>query len=167
MFMGTVALLGLKLANNDQSFFPKFTKVRSKLEDALVAHKDLIATILQRIASAGRVARYTTMLGKVIESLQEAATVTDVELVKFASLEGKIFVGTSAEASKGFSDDAKSLVFIKTALTSAIRCPICNGYLDTEKSMSYDHIVRAREGGAGTALNLQLTHPYCNLSVKA
>ena len=167
MFMGTVALLGLKLANNDQTFFPKFTSVRSKLEDVLVTHKDLIATILQRTASAGRVARYTTMLGKVIERLLVASTITEEELVAFANLDGKVLVGTSAEAGKSFSDDAKSLVFIKSALTSAMRCPICQGYLDTEKSMSYDHIVRAREGGDGHALNLQLTHPYCNQSVKA
>ena len=167
MFMGTVALLGSKLANNDQTFFPKFTCVRSKLEDVLITHKDLIATILQRTASAGRVARYTTMLGTAIERLLEAATITDKELVAFANLDGKILVGTSAEAGKSFSDDVKSLVFIKSALTSAMRCPICQGYLDTEKSMSYDHIVRAREGGRGAAVNLQLTHPYCNQSVKA
>lgn len=166
MFMGTVALLGMKLANNDQSFFPKFARVRSRLEEVLVLHKDLIATILQRTASAGRVSRYTTILGKTIDALLVATTVSEEELVKFANLDVKILVGASADIGKGFSDDAKSLVFIKTALASAMKCPICQGYLDTEKSMSYDHVVRAREGGNGAPSNLQLTHPYCNQSIK-
>ncbi|MCV5626719.1 HNH endonuclease [Escherichia coli] len=43
---------------------------------------------------------------------------------------------------------------------------MCQGYLDTEKSVSYDHIVRVREGGDGNSDNVQLTHPYCNQSVK-
>jgi Protein of unknown function DUF262 len=167
MFMGTVALLGLKLANNDQTFFQKFTLVRSNLEDALVTHKDLIATILQRTASAGRVVRYTAVLGKVIEKLVTGHAVTEQDLVAFAGLDGKILVGASTETSKDFTDDTKSLVFIKTALAAAMKCPLCSGYLDTEKSMSYDHIIRAREGGSGAARNMQLTHPYCNQSVKS
>lgn len=166
MFMGTVALLGEKLANNDQTFFPAFTEVRSALEDILIVHKDLIATILQRTASRGRVARYTVMLGKIINKLKTAEAVTESDIVTFADLDGKVLVGTSAEAGKGFSDDTKSQVFITAALSSAIKCPLCGGFLDTEKSMSYDHIKRAREGGTGVGSNLQLTHPFCNQSLK-
>lgn len=164
--MGTVALLGLKLANNDQSFFAKFTNVRSRLEDVLVTHKDLLATILQRTASQGRVSRYTTVLGKIIDRLVAGKPVSETDIVEFAGLEGKILVGASAEGGKTFSDDTKSLVFIRAALSSAMKCPLCGGYLDTEKSMSYDHVVRAREGGSGVAANLQLTHPFCNQSIK-
>lgn len=57
-------------------------------------------------------------------------------------------------------------MFIDVALRNALKCPICQGYLDTEKSVSYDHIVRVREGGDGNSDNVQLTHPYCNQSVK-
>jgi len=35
-----------------------------------------------------------------------------------------------------------------------------------EKSVSYDHIVRVRDGGPGDLDNLQLTHPYCNQAVR-
>ena len=49
---------------------------------------------------------------------------------------------------------------------TAIKCPICNGYLDPEKSVSYDHVVRRREEGTGDEENCQLTHPYCNQSIK-
>ncbi|NRG05136.1 HNH endonuclease, partial [Vibrio coralliilyticus] len=64
------------------------------------------------------------------------------------------------------SDEQKNKLFINVALKHAIKCPECNGYLDIEKSVSYDHIVRVREGGFGNAENLQLTHPYCNHAVK-
>ena len=55
---------------------------------------------------------------------------TESDLVSFAQLIGKIFVGDKAAGGKAFSDDTKSAVFIKSALKSAIKCPICNGYLD-------------------------------------
>lgn len=166
LFMGTVALIGMKLANNDKAFFQRFTSIRSKLEEVLVAQKDLIATIIQRTASKGRTARYTMVLDKIINALVEGSEVDDEDLVAFAGLEGKILVGSAVSTSKGFSDDVKSSAFIRTALSAAMKCPICSGYLDAEKSMSYDHIVRAREGGVGRADNVQFTHPFCNQSVK-
>ncbi len=56
--------------------------------------------------------------------------------------------------------------FAYFVLESAMKCPICNGYLDPEKSVSYDHVIRAREEGGGNHENCQLTHPFCNQSVK-
>jgi hypothetical protein len=66
----------------------------------------------------------------------------------------------------GFSDDIKSQAFISVALKGVPCCAICGGYLDAEKSISYDHDVPRRDGGRGDIHNLQLTHPYCNQSVK-
>ena len=34
------------------------------------------------------------------------------------------------------------------------------------KSASYDHIVRRENGGLGDTENGQITHPYCNQSIK-
>ena len=70
------------------------------------------------------------------------------------------------EAGEKFSEDTKSAIFIKTALKSALRCPICNGYLDPAKSVSYDHVTEKAVGGKGNEENGQLTHPYCNQAVK-
>lgn len=166
MFMGTMTLFGRKLANNDPSFFKKFTRIRSNLEDILVSKKDLIATILQKHVSPKRVDKYADFLDKVINQLYNGQIPSDLELVTMAGLDGKIIVGNSKEYAKDFSDDVKSEVFINSALISAIKCPICNGYIDVEKSVSYDHVVRAREGGSGNIANCHLTHPYCNQSVK-
>ncbi len=166
MFMGTVTLIARKLANNDKNFFKKFSTIRAKLETILVDHKDLIATILQKLVSARRIERYATLLDETISALAKGESVSDSDIVRFAGLDGKILTGTGIGAPKQFSDDAKSLVFIQSALASAVKCPLCNGFLDTVKSVSYDHIQRAQHGGAAVAGNLQLTHPYCNQSVK-
>ncbi len=166
LFMGTAALIGQKLANNDKAFFSKFTTVRGKLETLLIIDKPFIATILQKTVSPKRVTQYAELLDKVISHLAEKGDITDNDLVDYARLTGKIFVGSEKSNSTNFSDDTKSATFISTALKSAIKCPICNGYLDPQKSISYDHIQPKREGGLGSIDNCQLMHPYCNQSVK-
>lgn len=167
MFMGTMTLVGRKLSNNDKTFFQKFTTVRSKLEDVLVNHKDLIATILQKHVSPKRVDKYADFLDELIRHLTTNGIPSELELVKMSGLDGKVVVGSGTDISKEFSDDIKSGAFINVALRSSIKCPLCNGYLDTEKSVSYDHVVRAREGGLGHSTNCHLTHPYCNQAVKS
>lgn len=166
MFMGTVKLVAEKLANNDKEFFKTFSNVRSKLEILLVDHKDLMATILQKHISSKRVDRYASLLDQTIAALARGQDVTEGDLVKLAGLDGKIVTGSSVAMPKKFSNDTKSQVFIQTALASSVKCPICNGYMDTVKSVSYDHVQRAQDGGSANANNLQLTHPYCNQSVK-
>lgn len=166
MFMGTVDLVAKKLANNDKGFFANFTKARPDLERILIEHKDLIATILQRLVSTRRVERYALLLDKIISSLVEKNGVTEQNIVSWAGVEGRVVLSTTADGAARFSDDTKSAVFIAEALKSAVKCPICMGYLDTAKSVSYDHIQRAQDGGGGLAKNLQLTHPYCNQAVK-
>ena len=166
MFMGTVKLFGLKLVNNDSTFFAKFTDVREALEKILIENKDLIATILQKNMSAKRIDVYATLLEKTILGLVNSEELNDQFLIDASGLRGKLIVGSGQYQGKKFSDDTKSEAFIYTALSSAIKCPICNGYLDPDKSVSYDHIVRARENGKGEKNNCQLTHPYCNQSVK-
>ncbi len=166
MFMGTLSLIAKKLANNDDSFFMKFTRVRASLESLLISHKDLIATILQRLVSTRRIEQYSILLDKIILALIENQPVTDDDLVHFAGLEGRVITAKELSTGKTISDDVKSGVFIQSALSTSLKCPICSGYLDPDKSLSYDHVTRVRDGGLGTSSNVQLTHPYCNQSVK-
>ena len=166
MFLGTVSLIAEKLANNDKSFFVKFTKVRSRLEELLISNKDLIAMILQKNISKYRVSKYHELLSSLINSLSTQALVSETDIIRLSQLEGKVLAGDFKRISSKISHEEKSKVFIHVALNNAITCPICSGYLDTEKSVSYDHITRVREGGAGRADNVQLTHPYCNQAVK-
>lgn len=166
MFMGTVSLIGKRLANNDSSFFAKFTSVRSQLEEVLVQHKDLIATILQKHSSNRRNAAYERLLGSLIDLLCSGGLPSEEWLIEVSELRGKLVSGGAVSQTSRFSDDTKSEVFIKTALTGAPRCNICDGYLDPNKSISYDHVQRVREGGTADPNNCQIVHPYCNQSVK-
>lgn len=168
MFLGVSILISRKLINNDKLFFEKFTAVRCKLEDVLIEKKDLIATVLQKTISKNRVSKYADLLDSLVQVLTESpeAAVTDEDIVKFVGLTGKIITGAAPDVGERFSEDTKSAVFITTALKTAIRCPVCNGYLDPAKSVSYDHIIEKASGGKGAAENCQLTHPFCNQSVK-
>tara|TARA_R110002072_G_C7928000_1_gene531480 strand:- start:180 stop:1751 length:1572 start_codon:yes stop_codon:yes gene_type:complete len=166
MFLGTVSLIAEKLTNNDKLFFRKFTEVRSKLEDLLILNKDLIAMILQKNISKNRVSKYHELLGGLIDSLSKGIEVNQESIILISQLEGKVLAGDFKRASSRISREEKSKVFIHIALKNAITCPICSGYLDTEKSVSYDHITRVRENGTGGADNVQLTHPYCNQAIK-
>jgi hypothetical protein len=168
MFLGVAILISRKMANNDKTFFEKFSSVRSKLEKILIEKKDLIATVLQKTISGKRVNRYADLLDTLVSQLHAnpAVTITDEEIVTLAGLTGKIITGAASEAGAKFSEDTKSAVFIKSALQLAMRCPVCDGYLDPEKSISYDHITEKAVGGKGDEKNCQLTHPYCNQAVK-
>ena len=168
MFLGISTLIARKLINNDKSFFEKFTKVRSKLEDLLIHHKDLIATILQKTISRHRVTKYADLIDNLVAELLVDANkvISDERLVIIAGLSGKIIIGAQSDSGERFSDETKSAVFINTALKSAIRCPVCNGYLDQSKSVSYDHKIEKAAGGTGDLDNIQLTHPYCNQGFK-
>jgi len=166
MFLGAVSLVAEKLANNNSSFFKKFTDVREELEKLLISNKDLIAMILQKNISKYRVGKYHELLAGIISSLSDGNQVDAENIIKISKLEGKVLSGDFTRTTQKVSPEKKSKVFIHVALQNTIKCPICSGYLDTEKSVSYDHIIRVRDGGVGAAENIQLTHPYCNHSVK-
>lgn len=172
MFMGTALLIKRKLLNNDANFFAKFTAARHCLEDALVEHKGTIARILQMFRSRERVDKYSDFLERLVElclSKNPGDKVSGEEVLETSGFSGSLLVGKSGgigREGRNFSDETKSLVFIMKALESAIRCPICGGYLDVSKSVSYDHIVPKRDSGTNCSDNCALVHPYCNDGIK-
>lgn len=166
MFLGSVTLFNEKLVQNNKSFFTKFTSVRAKLEDILITNKELVATILQKHISHKRINIFKELLEKLVNKLSDDQGVTQDDLIVFSQLDGKLISGDVQNSNSKITDEQKSKLFINVALKNALTCSICNGYLDTEKSVSYDHIERVREGGTGSSDNAQLTHPYCNQSVK-
>ncbi|MGF1909182.1 HNH endonuclease [Vibrio kasasachensis] len=166
MFLGAISLFSDKLANNNKDFFYKFTEVRATLEDILIEHKDLIATIIHKHISHKRAKIFQDLLEESINALSEGRLISQETLIKFAKLDGKLITGVIENNKSKISDDQKSKLFINVALKNAIKCPECSGFLDIDKSVSYDHILRVRDGGNGSAENIQLTHPFCNQSVK-
>lgn len=172
LFLGTAKFISGKITNNDAEFFKHFSLIRSKIEECLINNKELIATILQKLGSKRRVDSYTSLISKIYKSIKEGSVVTGEDLINWAGLTGKVgltgkdVVGNESNANSSFHDDIKSKIFINMALNNSVKCPICGGYLDAAKSVSYDHKVRKRDGGLGNADNGQMVHPYCNQSVK-
>lgn len=166
LFMGVATLIAKKLINNDASFFKKFTACRKKFEDSLVANKQLIAAIIQQTRSGKRYETIAGLFDFMITALGEHKALSEQDLIEQAGVTGKVIVGDEHGSARQFSDDTKSAVYLRQALASALRCQVCGGYLDPNKSVSYDHITPARSGGKGDESNCQLTHPYCNQSVK-
>jgi hypothetical protein len=166
LFMGVATLLARKLVNNDSGFFKKFTDCRKKFEDFLIANKQLIAAIIQQTRSGKRQQTIADLFDFLIAELNTGNCPTEEQVIEKAGVTGKVIVGQEPEAGKKFSDDTKSAAYLKEALSTALHCPVCDGYLDPKKSVSYDHKTPVRDGGLGSEANCRLTHPYCNQSVK-
>lgn len=166
-FLGMVKLITERVRNNDDGFFKKFTLVRRELEEFLISNKSLINQAFANVNRDARVVRVRDMLAALIEDLTAKKEPTFESILAVMGLTGRVFALQNAVVKPAVSDDTKSAVFIKTSLQSATKCPICGGLLFPTKSVSYDHVVRVRDGGTGDADNIQMTHPYCNSGVKS
>ena len=135
LFLGTARFISEKLCNNDTDFFRKFSLSRKIIEEALIVHKELIATILQKLGSNKRIEIY----GRVLNSIYMAATsgkvIVENDIVEWAGLTGKIVVGSEKIKSISFSDETKSKIFIQSNLKHATKCPLCEGYIDLLESI--------------------------------
>jgi hypothetical protein len=80
--------------------------------------------------------------------------------------QSKILAISQNSTSTQFSTETKSQIYLRDSLQVALKCSICDGLIEPAKSVSYDHVERVREGGAGSAANGKMTHPYCNTAVK-
>ncbi len=172
LFLGMVRLITSRVSNNDKEFFQKFVRARRYVEGFLVGHKNIITLVLQNLSKKQRVPKMAELFSHLIYvggGRDEAVIWRDLEFSRVGEsigLSGRILdMGESEEASR-FSDEAKSSMFVREALPSIPKCPVCQGFLNVRKSVSYDHVIPVREGGKGGVSNGQLVHPYCNTAVK-
>lgn len=155
-----------KIANNDSLWFQKFTTARAYIESTLLKNKTIITLLISSLPSGRRLESTKKVLEFVIASGFDGNKYFDIDkLAEEIGLRSRLY-SITAKPGADFSDDTKTSVFLSTALSSAITCPICRGYIDASKSVSYDHIKRKQDGGTGSGENCQITHPYCNTSIK-
>ena len=166
LFLGMSALVREKLFNNDGSWFMKFTKCRREIERFLIDHKSLIGITLQNLPKGQRIPRMRDLFDFLTHSFSLGTQVPPEAIINHLGMSGRVYDITSETRSTSFSDETKSQIFYKEALSHAQICPICGGLLDTGKSVSYDHIQKKSDGGLGTAANGQMVHPYCNTAMK-
>ena len=166
LFLGMATLITDKVKNNDGKFFQKFTKARKEIESFLMANKSLIGILLQNLGKNMRVPKMRDLLEFLVNEVNLGNTLTPEGAIKHLGLRGRIIDVVGVQTSPHVSDETKSTVLVRQALDAALVCPICKGKLDPKKSVSYDHIVRVRDGGSGSSENVQLVHPFCNSGVK-
>lgn len=166
LFLGMVLLITETIINNDSAFYRKFTDGRKNMEKFLIDNKSLVGILLQNMNKRTRVSKMKDLLKFLVDKFSKGSSVSVEEAIEHLGARGRIIDITSAVQSTGFSDEVKSAIYVKRALDSAVSCAICGGLLDTHKSVSYDHLQRVRDGGTGNIDNGDLTHPYCNQSIK-
>lgn len=162
LFLGMASLIVDKVRNNDAAFFRKFSSARGELERFLIENKSLVTNILQNLSKKQRVPKIKSLFDFLIDKFSKSQLVNPEDAIIHLGLSVRIFDVKAGNLGSTISDETKSMVFIRNAIATAIKCPLCNGLMDPQKSMSYDHIQRVREGGNGDADNVQIVHPYCN-----
>lgn len=166
LFLGMTLLIQEKIRNNDDHFFKKFTKARKLVEQFLIDNKSLLGIVLQNLAKGQRVPKMKELFEFLVNEFQTQDEVKPETAMGRMGLRGRVLDVVAIQAAPTFTDDTKSMLFIKHAIATALRCPICGGLLDPKKSVSYDHIKPVRDGGTGELENAQLAHPYCNHGYK-
>jgi hypothetical protein len=165
LMMGMFSLVSEKIQNNDREWFKIFaSKKRRFIEEARIEHKTIITLLISAMASSKRVAGGKNLLSYLVETVKNDDVVSPDAIAEHLGLQSRLYSIQSKPGAE-FSEDAKSSAFLRDALKQALRCPLCEGFLDPSKSISYDHIKRKEDGGLGDEENCQATHPYCN-SVK-
>ncbi len=153
--------------------FKEFTKIRANFEELLLKYNDMIQDIgrklRQSIDSYYEIKDFYT---ECIKSLSrgnsiDAAIKEVIRTTKFSYLKMEIHSSDfhNEVTSAVIKRERKSSAFIREALETRIRCKICGARLH-ENAMQVDHIIREEDGGLGNEENAQLTHPFCNSTIK-
>ncbi len=164
------AITSLVMELEEKKMFRSFISARAIFESILIDYDFLVQQIVRRFRSAMKAfphikSFYLSLIEKAdnTKSVEELIQETiQNEKFNYLTLPVKEYTDTDGQE---FSNGTKSAVFITQALENALQCSICKGYLHTN-SISFDHVIRRSEGGLGTFENAQLTHPYCNSTIK-
>ena len=165
-FMAVIAMLQ-EFEKDDR--FRDFIKARRSFEEFLLKHRRLVNQVTVKYGSGSKgYARLHQLLSwlvnQFIAGAEEKKIIADmVSIPDFSFLQPAEHEELMAGAD--FSKDAKSAVYLRDALKDPLRCSICQGLIHSN-AISIDHIVRKSEGGRGASDNGQLTHPYCNTTIK-
>jgi hypothetical protein len=146
----------------------QFRSIRSKLEDFLFEHKELVSEIGHKFGSGSRsidkiVSYYNRLMQLLLLNKSDdeifSSLSTDEEflfllpLIKRSSPAGSV--------GKAFSRGVKSGSFLTQAVTGGVRCGIC-GALVHKNSLNTDHKNRVRDRGSNAIENAGPTHFWCN-----
>jgi hypothetical protein len=166
LMLAMFTIISKQLRNNNKDWFKTFTKNRKYIEASLLEHKGVLSLLISAQGSKSRLQGTVNAFELIFErSTKGAPSITPDEIAAAMGLQSRLYT-IQSKPGIDFTEDTKSSAFLRQAFGQAIKCPICDGYLDPTKSASYDHVVRKQDGGDGSEGNCQITHPYCNSSIK-
>jgi hypothetical protein len=147
-----------------------FISVRQKFEDFILKYKMLPLQVVYKFGSGMK--GYLPMkdlLSSILDNM--ISGMNETEIIEAMARDAKLSylqprdVSDTNSVGATFNPETKSAAFLRDALKEPLRCGICGGLIHFN-SISIDHIQRRQDGGLGTVNNAQLTHPFCNTTVK-
>lgn len=166
-FFATVAFV-MELEKTDS--YSDFIKTRPAFEEFLLKYDYIIQQIVRNYRSA--IASYPYIMEfyfAVIKELKKEDSTIEQAIEELIKMDKYRYLSLLSEkeiiTSNEFTSERKSAVYIKETINSAPKCKICNGYIH-RNSVSIDHKIRKQDGGLGSVDNGQITHPYCNTTIK-
>ena len=151
-----------------------FIKVRAVFEDFLIEHKEAMSILVHRFGSASRsIPWLVKYYERVFSGLLACQSPEEVQVglaadTDFAFLTPPRPSGAreiSSKEKRAFNSGTKTATYFAAALPGCVRCKICGGRVH-KNSMHFDHKTRARDGGSADMGNAQVTHPYCDSTIK-
>jgi len=162
LLLATLGIFQRKIQARQSNFFKYFTLHRREIEKFLVDNKDILSRFVSAVASKNRQARATDMLSAIIDAAMSGDGMPTIEQIAQTMKLGSRAIIISEQVGQEFTEEIKSAAFLRGALASAIKCPICDSYLEPSRSVTYDHRKDKKDGGNGSLENCDLAHPYCN-----
>jgi HNH endonuclease len=145
--------------------------VRKNFENFLVQYKEFVSQLVHKRGSGGRsrtaIKEYHRFVLDAMIDGNDGPTVLQKlrSSPTFSFLSEGLDVEAPSDSSKGFSRGVKTAAYLKDALANAIVCAICGARL-YRNSIHIDHVQRRQNGGSASLEDAQLTHPFCNSTVK-
>lgn len=137
LFLAMVMLIAEKIRNNDDQYFKKFSKCRMKVENFLIDNKNLIGILLQNMSKGQRVQNTRDLFDLLVGEYSAGRSVTPESAIRQLGLRGRVLDVEAAQVGPSHvPEEVKSMVFVKKALESALKCPVCGGIMDPRKSVS-------------------------------
>lgn len=171
-FLATIAF-AQKL--NEKQKKIAFTEYRSRFENYLLKNRAFVSLTMSRLGASGRsqprlVDMYWIILSMMWNGIGDDEILSRLTTQKeFAHLKQLEVPPPGAEfdsQNKSPSKASRSSAFIRLAMEKPLKCEICGAAMHCN-SITFDHIVRVREGGGYKAKDLQPTHPFCNSGYKS
>ncbi len=155
----------------EQKKLNNFVKVRARFEAIIMAHPAFVHPPKNALGSGKRTrARMVELFSQTLSHLEGGMTADEAWASLIAEEKFGYLVAAEAQAKqdaaegvpgRAFDRAAKSGSYLAQAVSTAIKCPLCQGLMHTNGMVS-DHTEERSKGGSSARDNARQVHPICN-----